>query len=198
MCGRFYVPEDDDNELIVRIIRQAEERAERLRTGPVARGEVFPDMTVAALAPSRRGGPEAFPMHWGYRLRDGKRLINTRCETAAEKPLFRDSFARRRCLIPAAWYYEWEHSGTKQRYALRPRWDGPAWLMGIYRFEEGQRLPSLSILTRAPAPEIAFIHDRMPAICPPDRMEEWLDPRTDPGTMVGLTQPMRFEANDFH
>ena len=88
MCGRFYVPEDDDNELIVRIIRQAEERAERLRTGPVARGEVFPDMTVAALAPSRRGGPEAFPMHWGYRLRDGKR--SRAVHHRAGKPVSRD------------------------------------------------------------------------------------------------------------
>ena len=130
-------------------------------------------------------------MRWGYTLSGGKQLINTRSETAGEKPLFRDSFSRRRCLIPAGWYFEWERAGkARTRYALRPQWDGPVWLMGIYRFEEGQKLPALSILTREAAPEIAFIHDRMPAICPPDKTEEWLDPAADPAAFVRLHQPM--------
>lgn len=191
MCGRFYVPEDDADEMIVRILEAASDRARRLDTGRVARGEVFPTQTVAALAPSKRGKPEAFPMRWGYRLGNGKQLINTRSETAAERPLFRDSFARRRCLIPASMYFEWQRgSPVKQRFALRPGWDGPVWLMGIYRHEPGQLLPALSILTRDAAPEIAFIHGRMPVICPPERVEEWLDPAADPGRLVTLPQPM--------
>ena len=191
MCGRFYVPENDADELIVRIVESAGERARKLDAPPVAKGEVFPAQTVAALALSKQGRPEAFPMYWGYRLTGGKQLINTRSETAAEKPLFRDSFAHRRCLIPASWYYEWERTGKpRQRYALRPDWQGPVWLMGIYRFEEGQKLPAVSILTRAAAPEIAFIHDRMPVICPPERTEEWLDQNTDPRRFVQLRQPM--------
>lgn len=198
MCGRFYVPEDDTDEMIVRIIEAASDRAKRLETMPVARGEVFPTQTVAALAPSRHGQPEAFPMRWGYQLGNGKQLINTRSETAAEKPLFRDSFAARRCLIPASMYFEWQHSGpVRKRFALRPGWDGPVWLMGIYRFEPGQTLPALSILTRSAAPEIAFIHDRMPAICPPERVEEWLDPASQPGKMVSLPQPMVCTADSF-
>ncbi len=191
MCGRFYVPEDDEDELIVRIVESAGERALRLDAPPVARGEVFPTQTVAALALSKQGKAEAFPMRWGYTLGNGKQLINTRSETAAEKPLFRDSFARRRCLIPASWYYEWQRTEKgRPRYALRPEWDGPVWLMGIYRFEEGQRLPALSVLTRAAAPEIAFIHDRMPVICPPDRREEWLDQSTDARGFTQIPQPM--------
>ena len=199
MCGRFYVPEDDLEETIVRVIERADERAQRLGAGKVARGEVFPTQTVAALAPSRQGRPEAFPMRWGYQLGGGKQLINTRSETAAEKPLFRDSFARRRCLIPAAWYYEWQHTGPERaRYALRPGWGGPVWLMGIYRFEPGLKLPALSILTRAAALEISFIHDRMPVICPPDRIGEWLDPARDAGEMTRLAQPMTCSKGDFH
>ena len=199
MCGRFYVPVDDADEMIVRIIEAASDRARRLDVGPVARGEIFPAQTVAALAPNKHSQPEAFPMRWGYQLRNGKQLINTRSETAAERPMFRDSFALRRCLIPASMYFEWQHGGpVKQRFALRPGWDGPVWLMGIYRHEPGQVLPALSILTRAAAPEIAFIHDRMPAICPPDRVKEWLDPATQPSKMVSLTQPMVFSPDEDH
>ncbi len=195
MCGRFYVPEDDMDEMIVRIVEAADARAGRLETGPVARGEVFPTQNVAALALSRTGQKDAFPMRWGYTLGNGKQLINTRSETAHEKLLFRDSFAHRRCLIPAAYYFEWQRSGPeKQRFALRPAWDGPVWLMGIYRYEEGRRLPVLSILTRPAAPEIAFIHDRMPAICPPDRTDEWLDPSTEPQLLTSLPQPMQYRA----
>lgn len=195
MCGRFYVPENEPEETIVRIIEAADARAARMNEGGVARGEVFPTQTVAALAPNRQGKPEAFPMRWGYRLDGGRQLINTRSETADEKPLFRESFAHRRCLIPAAWYFEWERRGSERiRYALRPKWEGPVWLMGIYRFEEGQRLPALSILTREAAPEIRFIHDRMPAICPPEWIDDWLDPRFPAKELTSLNQPMRFEA----
>ena len=197
MCGRFYVPVDDADEMIVRIIEAASDRARRLDVGPVARGEIFPAQTVAALAPNKHSQPEAFPMRWGYQLRNGKQLINTRSETAAERPMFRDSFALRRCLIPASMYFEWQHGGpVKQRFALRLGWDGPVWLMGIYRHEPGQVLPALSILTRAAAPEIAFIHDRMPVICPPERVEEWLDQGSDPSVFVQLNQPMIYRKDE--
>ena len=195
MCGRFYVPEDDANEIILRILKAADARAGRLEAGTVARGEVFPTQTVAAIALGRNGQRDAFPMRWGYNLGNGKQLINTRSETAHERLMFRDSFARRRCLIPAAYYFEWQRNGpAKRRFALRPGWDGPVWLMGIYRYEEGKRLPALSILTRPAAPEIAFIHDRMPVICPPERADDWLDPDAKPDQMVSMPQPMMYKV----
>ena len=200
MCGRFYVPENDIEETIVRIVEAAEARAERLNAGPVARGEVFPAQTVAALAISKRGTAEAFPMRWGFSLTPdgGKRIINTRAETADVKPLFRAAFAERRCLIPALYYYEWERRTgpdgrpQRRRYALKAPGSGLIWLAGIYRFEPGQTLPALSILTRAAAPEIAFIHDRMPVICPPEQVDAWLDRAADPKKITALSQTMEF------
>ena len=202
MCGRFYVPENDVEETIVRIVEAAGARAERLNAGPIARGEVFPAQTVAALALSKHGTAEAFPMRWGFSLspEGGKKIINTRAETADVKPMFRGAFAERRCLIPALYYYEWERRAgpdgrlQRQRYALKTAGDGPVWLAGIYRFEPGQTLPALSILTRAAAPEIAFIHDRMPVICPPEQVGAWLNRAADPKRITTLPQPMVFSA----
>ena len=199
MCGRFYVPEDDADETIARLVEEAGARAERLNAGPIARGEVFPTHIVAALAPDRHGQPNAFPLRWGYRLGGGKTLINIRSETAGQKPLFRESLLKRRCLIPAAWYYEWSHTGPRrQRYALRPAWDGPVWLMGLYRYEPGETLPALSILTRDAAPEIAFIHHRMPVICPPGKTDAWLRPDGPAEDLLQLSQPMTYTEEDFH
>ena len=71
-------------------------------------GEVFPGDRVPVLCLSRAGNLRPFAMDWGYTLSDGKRLINARSETAAEKPMFRESMRLRRCLLPMSAYFEWE------------------------------------------------------------------------------------------
>jgi putative SOS response-associated peptidase YedK len=137
-------------------------------------------------------------MQWGFHRQDGAGLIiNTRSETALDHPLFRPSMLERRCLIPASWYFEWEQQNeaaaannktqkTKAKnprrikYLIRCAAPGPIYLAGIYRYEEGRRLPVFSILTREPAPEIAFIHGRMPVIFSEYTRSLWLDGNTDP------------------
>ena len=187
MCGRFYIPENDENETILEILQEAAQRRQALTgDGTIARGEVAPSETVAALAPGRNGGTGGYPMRWGFTRYDGKGfIINTRSETALEKPMFRQSMLERRCLIPAAYYFEWERCGKEKiRYAIRPKQDGVMFLAGIYRFEEGEKLPALSILTREPAEEIAFIHDRMPVIFSERNRDAWLDRGADPGKLL--------------
>ena len=142
-----------------------------------------------------------------------KLLINTRSETALDKPLFRQSMQERRCLIPCSWYFEWEirdaqqsllagmpalqigpapkgkaKHPTKIKYAIRPKTQGIVYLAGIYRYEENQKLPVLSILTREPAPEIAFIHDRMPVIFSEENHALWLDRSKDPKEILKLCE----------
>lgn len=75
-------------------------------------GEIRPTDVVPVIAPNRSGKRAVYPMKWGY---SGKTLlINARSETAAGKPTFREDWARHRCIVPASWYYEWEHfSGTE-------------------------------------------------------------------------------------
>jgi hypothetical protein len=58
---------------------------------------------------SKNGKKLAFHMFWGFTAQNGSLIINARSETASERPMFKDSWAQRRCIIPASWYYEWEH-----------------------------------------------------------------------------------------
>ena len=188
MCGRFYVEDDEKNELLAALIREASRRREKL-TGEagIATGEVLPSATVAALAVGKTG-QGAYPMQWGFTRPGGKGLlINVRSETALEKPMFRESMLRRRCLIPASWYFEWqaaEEGRGKTKFAIRPRKDGLMYLAAIYRYEENRRLPVLSILTRDAAPGIAFIHPRMPVIFSEKARDAWLDGSAEPGGLL--------------
>ena len=84
MCGRFYVPEDDSVQMIRAVIEALEHRNISTKTG-----EVFPGDTAAVIASNRRLEPQPFAMEWGYHLPDGKRIINARSETAAQKPCSR-------------------------------------------------------------------------------------------------------------
>ena len=209
MCGRFFIAEEGEDELLAMMIEEASRRQQAIvRESTIARGEVFPSAAVAALAAGKSGGIGAYPLQWGFHRPDGKGLIiNTRSETALEKPMFRQSVLGRRCLIPCSWYFEWEvrdaqsslldgfpslqiqHDALLQgknkktqkiKYAIRPRLAGLMYLAAIYRYEEGQRLPVFSILTREPAQEIAFIHDRMPVIFSDATRYAWLDRAADP------------------
>ncbi len=79
-------------------------------------GEILPTDVVPVIAPDRNGERAVYPMKWGY---TGKSLlINARSETAAQKMTFREDWARHRCIVPASWYFEWEHlkeNGGKMR-----------------------------------------------------------------------------------
>lgn len=173
MCGRFYIPtEDSENEIqaIIEILQRKNGMA-------MKRGEIFPSDIVPVIANNARLQPTPFAMKWGYSLQ-GKLLINARSETAGEKPLFRDSMKQRRCLVPAAHYFEWERRGKeKTKYQIRPDQGDCMYMAGLYRKEEDHY--AFIILTRAPAENISFIHDRMPVIIPEDMKNAWLDPRND-------------------
>ena len=175
MCGRYFIDGDDLPEELERILEELNRKntPKNLKTS----GEIFPSDVVPVLANSRRQDVQPFAMRWGYSFPGGRPVINARAETAAEKPLFRDGMRQRRCLIPASSYFEWERrEGQKTKYAIRPAGAEMLYLAGIYHLEnhDGAVVPSFAILTRSAAPEIAFIHDRMPVILPPDCARDWL------------------------
>ena len=194
MCTRFYL---DDSIPELKNILEAGTRgslARRFLTThgrPIlTSGEVRPTDIVPVIAPNASGQKSVFPMQWGFLARDQRRpLFNARMETAKEKPTFRDAWTKHRCIIPAAFYYEWEHftspSGktmTGSKYAIQPAGCTATWLCGLYRIEDGY--PVFVILTKSPTDELARIHDRMPLMLPEDMIDAWIQPTENPEELL--------------
>ena len=185
MCGRYYLNPEG---FFKAEIETAEKRLHNVSgKDNISRGEIFPSSVVAVLANSRKLTPSTFPMRWGYNLRNSMSpLINARSETVNIKPLFSGSWLCRRCLIPMDHYFEWEKSNGKivSKYRIRPAEREPFYLAGIYRYEVNDSLPVCVILTCAPSPEIAFIHNRMPVIIPDSEKGTWMNPNSDPNEVM--------------
>ena len=180
MCCRYWTDESPELRPIVEemnrspLMRKWQDKAK-----VKSYGEIFPTDVVPVIAPNRSGLRTVYPMKWGY---SGKSLLmNARSETAAEKPTFRDDWARHRCIVPASWYFEWEHypgsdgkKHTGDKYMIHPKDCAVTWLCGLYRIENG--LPVFVILTREPGEALRFLHDRMPLIMPDELVTEWIRP----------------------
>ena len=184
MCCRYYADLSPELRPIVEEMNRSPLVARWHKTTAVKTcGEIRPADVAPVIAPNRRGERAVFPMKWGFQAKT--LLINARTETAAEKPLFKDAWAGRRCVIPASWYYEWEHlagdGGRKKtggKYLIQPEGASVTWLAGLYRIEDG--LPAFVVLTREAAESIRFIHDRMPLILPEELVNEWIRPDAEP------------------
>ena len=188
MCCRYWTDESPELRPIVEemnrspLMRKWQDKAK-----VKSYGEIFPTDVVPVIAPNRSGLRTVYPMKWGY---SGKSLLmNARSETAAEKPTFRDDWARHRCIVPASWYFEWEHypgsdgkKHTGDKYMIHPKDCAVTWLCGLYRIENG--LPVFVILTREPGETLRFLHDRMPLIMPDELVTEWIRPDRKPEELL--------------
>lgn len=153
-------------------------------------GEVRPTDIVPVIAPNAKGIKSVFPMQWGFLARDGKRsLFNARVESAMKKPTFKDAWKSHRCIIPASYYFEWEHfkstdGKTKPviKYAIQPTGCIVTWLCGLYRIEDGY--PVFVVLTKEPTAELSKIHDRMPLMLPKEKTDDWISPESNPDEIV--------------
>lgn len=182
MCYKFYVPAHREVETLDEMLEYLQSRKVQVKTGNVTPGDV-----AGVIANSRLLRPQPFGMRWGYRLGGGNLVYNARSETAAQKSLFSDGIRQRRCLIPAAHYYEWQNKkGAKTPYVFSPKGSGLLLLAGIYRFEEGQ--PVFAVLTREPPEELAAIHDRMPVILPKEALSDWLNPAYRAGEILSAAR----------
>lgn len=181
MCGRYHIDDGRDAVQQYLISDEAEQGPDQGRAG--AGRDIFPTDPAPVVTMGAHSAPVILSMRWGYTLPDGRKIINARSETAAEKPLFRQSMQRYRCAVPATHYYEWRRVGRQRvKYAIRPVGSGHFYMAGCYRFE-GQ-VPVFCILTRAVSPSIAMIHDRMPVILPSMALRDWVDPLCDPKEML--------------
>ncbi len=225
MCGRFAMFADDDELVSLFDIDLLEgEHAPTWNQAPSQQVRVVMDRLVPADAgpggqasPSSMGVVDGAPdapahasgvqrtlrlLEWGlvpgWARSPARPMINARAETLTEKPSFRAAAVRRRCLVPANGYFEWEAprgAGPKQAWFLSARAennpdevDPVVAFAGIYeawRPPEGERgdgpddgwLLTCAIVTRAATDSLGRIHDRMPVVVPPDLWDAWLDPR---------------------
>jgi putative SOS response-associated peptidase YedK len=122
---------------------------------------------------------------WAKSTSGGARMINARAETVASKPAFRSAFARRRCIIPADGYYEWQTAGkVKQPYYIYRMDGGILAFAGIYELWRDESAPadheqawywSAAIITTDATDDIGRIHDRTPMVIAPESWAAWLD-----------------------
>ena len=174
MCGRYRLSVENPSGDMQAMLDALNRRGATVKTG-----EIFPGDTVPVIANSRLLVPAPFAMRWGYGTENGRRVINARSETAAEKPLFADGMKHRRCLVPASSYYEWmRRSREKTKYEISGELSPLLYMAGIYRLTDAGA--EFSILTREPDASLSFLHDRMPVILPKACCGAWLDPSQNP------------------
>ncbi len=151
-----------------------------------ADGVADPDRTVRSIRVMRWG----LVPHWAKDPKIGSRMINARAESAAGKPAFRDALARRRCLLPADGWYEWQRSGAqKQPFFMTPADGSSLALAGLWSTWRGPDtdapLVTCTVLTTDAVGPLAEIHDRMPLLLPAQAWSSWLDPDSpDPGELL--------------
>ena len=187
MCGRF-VSTATPSQLADYL------RADSVRTEALDPSwNVAPTDAVYAVA-ERRSDAEADPErllgsykwglvpYWAKDAKGGARMINARAETLESK--FRRTFERRRCLIPADGFYEWEklEGGGKQPWFIHRADGAPMVFAGLWEVwkpegatDEDEPLRTCSIITTAANDLLSRIHDRMPAVISPHDWELWLD-----------------------
>jgi putative SOS response-associated peptidase YedK len=134
---------------------------------------------------------------WAQDPKIGDRLINARAEAIAEKPAYRRAFERRRCLIPADGFYEWQPVADRRRKQpmFVHRRDGePMAFAGLWEVwrehEDDDWLRTCVIVTTEANDLLMPIHDRMPVVLPESAWETWLDPDADPDTLLRLLVPV--------
>lgn len=175
MCGRF--AQRSDPKQLAKEFKVAE-------VTPVeARYNIAPTQEILAVRELADGREMAFfkwglVPSWAKDVSMGARLINARSETVEEKPSFREAFKKRRCIIPADGFYEWQRTGgKKQPFFFRMRDERPFGFAGLWERwegETGQVINSYTILTTEANEVLRPVHDRMPVILHPDDYPLWL------------------------
>jgi putative SOS response-associated peptidase YedK len=192
VCGRY------DN-LIARDAYAALFRAGRMpRSNFPPRYNIAPTDQIPIIRIDPRDGERELVMaRWGlipFWMKEKPKVphINARAETVHKLPLFREAFAKRRCLIPATGFYEWQQrEDGKQPYRFRRKDLEPFAFAGLWEFVriEGEEILSATMIVGEPNPLAAAVHDRMPVMLMPEDYDRWLGPSTNPEELRAMLRP---------
>ena len=122
---------------------------------------------------------------WGYKLPNSL-VINARAESAAEKPMFRDSVTRRRCVIPSSGFWEWSQS--KRKFFFKLPGETVLYMAGLYSVRDG--MPRYCILTTAANESMREVHHRMPLVLRREQITPWLEQPETATEILALVPPL--------
>jgi putative SOS response-associated peptidase YedK len=203
MCGRYFWT-DDAEDAFDEDFPDLAGAVRRLRTGDytpgmsalaIAAGDSAGVAGVAESAESAGGVENARsgsrvrmePLLWGFPGFDkGRLLINARAESVKDRPTFADSFAGRRCALPAAGFYEWDRKKEKVIFTLPDR--PILYLAGIYRPYGAEK--RFVVLTREANASMEPVHDRMPLILSGEEVIPWVNDLVKADDLLTKELPM--------
>lgn len=197
MCGRFALI--SDTETLIDTFGVAPETLTAMPPS-LPRYNVAPTQPVLAvrLNPTSKKRELTFFQwglipSWAKDIKIGARMINARSETVTEKSSFRAAFKRRRCIIPADGFYEWQQQDNRKQPMYIHAADGTpfalAGLWELWRSPDGDAIQSCTILTTTPNELMTSIHNRMPVILEPEDFSMWLEPDERPEQGLHLLRP---------
>ena len=167
MCGRYHFSAEQSTE-ILKIIQEVQDKCGAAAAKAIRQGEITPGCKMPVLI-GVETGPTPELLVWGFRTPKSL-LINTRAETALEKPTFAESARRRHCVVPSTGFYEWDRDRRKYRFSMPGAQE--LYMAGIYDVRGG--IPCYSILTTAANESMRGVHDRMPLVLEREQVEAWL------------------------
>lgn len=184
MCGRYQFTAEQ----VAEIQRIAEAINKKYNAGAWRPGEISPSMSAPVLLDSA-GGIQPELLTWGYRGPKGL-IINARAETAAERPMFRESVAQKRCVIPSSGFFEWDRQ--KRKYLFTLPGEGALYMAGLYDVRAGK--PSYVILTTEANASMREVHHRMPLVLAKEQVAPWLAEPEAAGEFLRMTPPQLEKA----
>ena len=192
MCGRYTITIDADSAREdLGIVQMPADFTPRFNVAPTQPIAVVADANTRAAEWMRWG---LIPS-WAKDPSIGSKLINARAETVNEKPSFRAAFAKRRCLILADGFYEWQKGagakGRSQPYYFRREDGKPFAFAGLWEFwksPEGEPIRSATIITTAANDLVRPVHERMPVMLSGDDLWAWLEGASE-SDLLALLKP---------
>ena len=191
MCGRYSLAAPSPGQIRARFpVGESIEIRQRFNVAPTD--------DVLTVTTDKEGVPRGELLRWGLvpswskTASDGAKMINARAETVAEKPAYRRSFERFRCLVIADGFYEWRRvgdaspGGRKAAFHITQASGEPFAFAGLWSIWHGPHeevIRSCTIITTAANDAIASLHDRMPVILDPGDEAIWLDHATPPSVL---------------
>lgn len=203
MCGRFAIGEVAGSDWIDWLAIESEQGWPP-PDWPVANWNVAPTQPVGFITQSE-GGRRARSGRWGLIPHWWKKPLaefkattfNARSEEASAKPMFRDAWKRRRCVIPAIGYYEWSgKKGSKTPWFVTMRRNTPGmWFAGLWAEAtvDGKPLVSCTILTTAAGEATRHLHPRSPVVLDDEHTGSWLENGSDVSSLMQPIQDSRVE-----